>query len=299
MPKVRTLHSLTSHIPNTFHLHCRAIMNGYSSISLGCVHNALDSKLSSMHLLIYNLNRLCGLSPMTKIWLILLAYFCYCSTTIVALAGAIEFQSESTDKLPARENYFVASDKLITEQANPIDVLFQLKDDRRALMTHLYDRGYFDAYVAIFLNNAPIDNVLVVDAPDEIQSAQVSIRYGKQYKYGAVSVTPLGPKLAAQPAPSGTANLLEIQSYVSDIIDEWRALGYLQTDVAIQELIANHSNQTLDVNVRLNLGAKSVFNKLDLDTPTAVKTTKITEIVALKSGDPINAGTINTIETRL
>jgi translocation and assembly module TamA len=236
---------------------------------------------------------------MTKIWLILLAYFCYCSTTSVALAGAIEFQSESTDKLPALENYFVASDKLITEQANPIDVLFQLKDDRRALMTHLYDRGYFDAYVAIFLNNAPIDNVLVVDAPDEIQSAQVSIRHGKQYKYGAVSVTPLGPKLAAQPAPSGTANLLEIQSYVSDIIDEWRALGYLQTDVAIQELIANHSNQTLDVNVRLNLGAKSVFNKLDLDTPTAVKTTKITEIVALKSGDPINAGTINTIETRL
>ena len=236
---------------------------------------------------------------MTKIWLILLAYFFYCLTTGVALAGAIEFQSERTDTLPTWENYFVASDKLITEQANPIDVLFQLKDDRRALMTHLYDRGYFDAYVAIFLNNAPTDNVLVVDAPYEIKSAQVSIRHGKQYKYGAVSVTPLGPKLAAQPAPSGTANLLEIQSYVSDIIDEWKSLGHLQTDVAIQELIANHSNQTLDVNVRLDLGAKSVFNKLDLDMPTAVKTTKIKEIVALKSGNPISAGTINTIETRL
>ncbi|NBT89104.1 MAG: hypothetical protein EBT51_12540, partial [Flavobacteriaceae bacterium] len=96
---------------------------------------------------------------MTKIWLILLAHFFYCLTTGVALAGAIEFQSERTDTLPTWENYFVASDKLITEQANPIDVLFQLKDDRRALMTHLYDRGYFDAYVAIFLNNAPIDNV--------------------------------------------------------------------------------------------------------------------------------------------
>jgi len=236
---------------------------------------------------------------MSKIWSFLIIYFCYCLTTGVAIAGAIEFQTDRADTLQSVENYFVASDKVITQKANPIEVLFKLKDDRRALMTHLYDRGYFDAYVAIFLNNSPIDNVLVVDAPDEIKSAQVSIRHGKQYKYGAVSVTPLGPKLAAQPAPSGTANLLEIQSYVSDIIDEWRALGYLQTDVAIQELIANHSNQTLDVNVRLNLGAKSVFNKLDLDTPTAVKTTKITEIVALKSGNPINAGTINTIETRL
>ena len=236
---------------------------------------------------------------MLKVWVFLIMLSAGGSTAEFAFGGTIEIKFDDTIKPLGSETYFASSKKIVNQKINPTDVLFQLKDDRRALMTHLYDLGYFDAYVEIFLNNAPIDNVLAVDAPDQIISVQVSIRHGKQYKYGALSITPLGPKLAAQPAPSGTANLPEIQSYISDIVDEWQSLGYLQTDVAIQELIADHSNQTLDVNVRLDLGAKSVFNKLDLDTPTAVKTTKITEIVALESGNPINTGTINTIETRL
>lgn len=236
---------------------------------------------------------------MTKIWTFLIVFSLYGLTTGYALAEAIKFQSDSTTALPKLETYFAASDQAITQQANPVDVLFQLKDDRRSVMNDLYQHGYFDAYVEIFLNNVSIDNILVVDAPKQIKSVRVSAKHGKRYQYQTVSITPIGPKLAARPAPNGDANLLDIQSYVSDIIDEWQEIGYLQTDIAKQDLVADHSNQTLTVNVQLDLGAKSVFNELDIATPTAVNTKKIRKIVGLRASNPIDAGTIKTIETRL
>ncbi len=181
-----------------------------------------------------------------------------------------------------------------------VGLLFQLKQSRISLANTLYQDGYFQADVRVRMNGQDIDQVLAVDAPTRISTVSIDVQTGDRFQYGQISVTPT-PRGADLPkTPTGPVRLSDLETYITRLIDLWHAQGYLQADVATQDIVANHANATLSAHIRLAPGVPSTYSGTRI-TPdqTRVKSAKIRSIVGFGQGENLNTEKLRLVETRL
>jgi len=181
-----------------------------------------------------------------------------------------------------------------------VNMLFQLKQNRITLANTLYQDGYFQADILVRINGQDMDQILAVDAPNTISTVSIHVKSGQRFQFGDISVTPIPPNTTIPAPPKGAVRLSKLENYILDMVQIWQDQGYLETGVAAQDIVANHSSGTLTARVTLNTGVPSNYAGTRI-TPnlTTVKSVKIRSIIGLGQGENLDSAKLRLVEMRL
>ncbi|MCY6380403.1 autotransporter assembly complex protein TamA [Hoeflea prorocentri] len=158
---------------------------------------------------------------------------------------------------------------LVTKKDSPpsgtIGLLTRAKNDKRRLVAALYSEALYGGTVDILINgtafeNVPIDAVLNRGAP---ASVHIDVDAGPEFTFARADArTTTGDTIdlaqfgvvVGEPAKSETVVNAE-----SKLVTAWHDDGYAFARIASRDMIADHRNRTLEVDVRLNPGPLAIF----------------------------------------
>ncbi|WP_415920089.1 autotransporter assembly complex protein TamA [Tateyamaria sp. SN6-1] len=196
------------------------------------------------------------------------------------------------------------SSALVTAQAegraDPSDVLGAALSDYRNMVEALYAQGYYSGVVSIMLDGREVSNIALLNAPRQINTAAIRVDPGPQFRFGTVNIGPVPPNAdVAQPQSGTPARSSEIRGAVVGTVDAWREAGHPKALPDGQRVVADHPNQTLDVDVSVAPGPQARLGNLILKSENAVRENRIRRIAAFPSGAVFSPDDLTRVATRL
>ncbi len=186
-------------------------------------------------------------------------------------------------------------------QTDPQDLLAAARADYGRILNALYARGHYSAVINITLDGREAAGIAALDAPGAISRIAVVVDPGPLFRFSAADIAPLarGTELPAgfrvgQPAMSGA-----VADALDTSIRTWRDAGHAKARLAAEDIVADHANETLAANLRLNPGPKLRFGPLVVEGEQRMRERRIRKIAGLPEGEVFSERELNRAATRL
>ena len=203
--------------------------------------------------------------------------------------AAFDYSFESSDT-ELRDRLAGAARLTLLKQDNPDapvqDIVSAAQSDYRTVTERLYAEGYFAATVNIRVNGREAATISQLDLPATVSSVQVDVQTGAPFRFGRVAIEPLaaGTTLPTGFATGEPASLSVMRAAVDASIEGWRQTGHAKAGVASQTVTANHANNRLQMQARIDPGPRLRFGTLAVSGDTAVRPERIRKIAGLPEG---------------
>ena len=173
------------------------------------------------------------------------------------------------------------------EDPQPQDYVAAARADYRRLLTALYAAGYYSGTISIKVNGTEAANLAPLAAPKQIDTIDIAVVPGPLFTFGVASVAPLAPgtELPEGFATGEDAKADVIRQASSNARTAWRNQGYAKVEAAGQQIVARHNDNELDASVTIAPGPKLTFGALTVTGNEKVRTSAITRIAGLPTGE--------------
>ena len=183
----------------------------------------------------------------------------------------------------------------------PSDIIATARADYRQILSVLYRRGYYSGTISILVDGREAAALPPFYTPNSIDQITIKVDPGKPFRFGETTISPLavGTELPSGFAAGELARSGMIADAANAANDAWRAIGHAKSRIDAQNIVADHSNQTLDVNVALAPGPLVRFGDLTVQGSANVRETRIRQIAGFPAGVVFSPQALEDVATRL
>ena len=183
----------------------------------------------------------------------------------------------------------------------PSDIIAAARADYRQILSVLYRRGYYSGTISILVDGREAATLPPFYTPNSIDQITIRVDPGKPFRFGKTTISPLavGTELPGGFAAGELARSGIIADATSAAKDAWRAIGHAKSRIDAQNIVADHSNQTLDVDVALAPGPLVRFGDLTIQGSANVRETRIRQIAGFPAGVVFSPQALEDVATRL
>jgi translocation and assembly module TamA len=187
------------------------------------------------------------------------------------------------------------------DDPQPQDYVAAARADYRRLLTALYAAGYYNGTISIKVNETEAANLAPLDAPSQIDVIAIAVDPGPIYTFDTASVAPLAPgtELPKAFAPGEDAKADAIRQASRNARTAWRDQGYAKVEASGQRIVARHNDNLLDASVTIAPGPRLTFGPLTVTGNYKVRTSAITRIAGLPTGEVYDPEDLNQVARRL
>lgn len=181
------------------------------------------------------------------------------------------------------------------------DLLGAALADYRNLVETLYANGHYSGVVQILIDGREAASIPLLDAPRQINTIEIKVDPGPEFRFAEVNVTPAPPGLdpIKTTAPGAIASSEALRETVKANIDGWRDAGHAKADVVGQDVAADHTARTLTAQVDIAPGPRLRFGRLNIDTPSRVRADRIARIAGFPEGKVFSPEDLRKVANRL
>ena len=183
-----------------------------------------------------------------------------------------------------------ASSLLIQAQADgrtdPADLMPSARAEYGRLIGLLYEQGHYAPTIRILIDGREAVDMSPLSTPSQIDQIAISIDLGPLFSFGEISIAPLAPgtELPGDFATGQPARSTVVRDALAAALDGWRAAGYAQADIIGRDVIADHQNYSLDVQLRLDPGPQLRFGAVVPQGNARTRAERIVAIAGLPTG---------------
>lgn len=203
---------------------------------------------------------------------------------------------------------------LIADQSKPASgaagLLAKARSDYRHILAALYSEGYFGGAISIVVDGREVANIPVdASLPDPV-SVVVKVDPGPQFRFGRVTISEQAPPTSDEgdvveaPLAAGFgAGLVAKASVIAKAeqlaVEAWRQQGYANAAVVKSDVVADHSNDTVDVKITISPGRKAVLGDTSVQGTDRMDPAFVARQTGLRPGDEYDPDDIKRAEQRL
>ena len=183
-----------------------------------------------------------------------------------------------------------ASSLLIQAQADgrtdPADLMPSARAEYGRLIGLLYEQGHYAPTIRILIDGREAVDMSPLSTPSQIDQIAISVDLGPLFSFGEISIAPLAPgtELPGDFATGQPARSTVVRDALAAALDGWRAAGYAQADIIGRDVIADHQNNSLDVQLRLDPGPLLRFGAVVPQGNARTRAERIVAIAGLPTG---------------
>lgn len=208
----------------------------------------------------------------------------------------------ANDDLQKRlENASLSSAAIENEDSKPKDILAAAQSEYGSMVGVLYSQAHFAGNVSVRIDGREAADISPFERLSRVDRVRIIVTPGPKFTFGKLDIRPLaeGTQFSQSFASGEPALVNEIKSATRTAIRGWRDLGFPQTAVADQRVIANHKTRTLDVEIEVNPGRRLRFGKVTVTGNKKVRTERVAAITGLPDGELVTPEETRDAEERL
>ena len=155
--------------------------------------------------------------------------------------------------------------------------------------------------MSITIDGQEVAGIAPLDAPAQIGTVVIAVDPGPQFTFGQLAIGPLAEN-TAPPDSFQTGQIARtdaIRAAVRAAVTGWQELGYAKAAAGAQDIVAQHSRNTLDVAVTIAPGPRLTFGALAVTGNSGVRTDRIIAIAGLPTGQVYSPAEVAFAEARL
>ena len=215
-------------------------------------------------------------------------------------ASAFEFKLTSND-LGGDLRATSLLPPLAKPDAKAQDVVAAAQADYARLIGLMYDRGYFAPKVSILIDGREAASLSPLQPMRKIKRVELRVATGAPFVFGKARIAPL-PNTAELPeefVSGGTATTRVMKDTVESAINSWRALGFAKAKLSSQEIIAQHAQAQLDVDIQQITGPRLRFGDLKVRGNKRMRASRVVDIAGLPKDEVFDPEDIDRAAKRL
>nr|WP_226898425.1 BamA/TamA family outer membrane protein [Mangrovicoccus algicola] len=170
----------------------------------------------------------------------------------------------------------------------------------------MYGEGYYGPVVNVAVDGREASEISPLSVPGEIGAITITVTPGEQFRFGRTEVAPREPEAAAAGdplvdgfAPGEPARSGLIGSAANAAVSEWREAGHAKAELGDEEIVADHPEAALDVDIELRPGPQLRFGTVTIEGQSKVKQKRLREILGLPEGEIFSPQELNDAANRL
>jgi len=197
-----------------------------------------------------------------------------------------------------------ASELLAAQKAGRTDALDLFADARAEygrLLAALYAAGHYGPEIHVRIDGREAFGIAPLDAPARIGVIEVTIDPGPAFRFGLAEISPLARQgdlplgfALGKPAKSDV-----ILTAVETAVEGWRARGHAKAAAGRQDLVADHSNSTLNARIEMVPGPVLRFGSLTIDGISRLRPERAHAIAGLPEGARFSPTELRRVAERL
>ena len=193
----------------------------------------------------------------------------------------------------------IAAEK--AKRTNALDLLADARAEYGRLIGALYAKGHYSPVIHVLVDGREAASIAPLNAPSTIANIVVTVDPGQPFTFSRADVTPLAVRTTLPPgfATGLPAESQVIKDAVLAGVDGWRALGFAKTQIASQDLTADHAANTLNAAIVLDRGPKLRFGPLTVTGADRMRPDRIRAIAGLPEGAVFNPDDAARVADRL
>ncbi|KFI32192.1 outer membrane protein assembly factor [Haematobacter massiliensis] len=186
-------------------------------------------------------------------------------------------------------------------QGDPQELIASARADYARLIGALYSRGYYAPVINILVDGREAANIPTLQAPRAIRRIDVNVETGPTFQFGQVSIAPLTPSttLPSDLRARERARSTLIQQGVDAATTGWRDAGYAKVATGKQDIVADHRQNLLNVDIGMLPGPRVTFGKLIVAGNENVRTERVHAIAGLPEGEVFDPADLEESARRL
>ncbi len=230
-----------------------------------------------------------------------------CGALLAAPAAALDdvtvrLTGHQDDELRSQLRNASALAALSSEDAPTAqEVLSAANADYSRLLEVMYSAARYGAVVNISLDGREAADIPVLDAPEAFTNAVISIKPGRQFRFGRAEIGPRPPEaeLPEDFAPGKWARAPVVREAATSVVTSWEEAGYAKAEVADQQVTARHADKLLDVMIRVEPGRQVSFGEVTVSGDTSVTPARIRQMAGIPRGERFDPAAVEDAGTRL
>ncbi|RPE67436.1 autotransporter secretion outer membrane protein TamA [Pacificibacter maritimus] len=221
-----------------------------------------------------------------------------------AAAHGFEADLKTTGATGLKDTLSAASSVLQAQQEGttaPSDIIAAVQSDYRTLLGTLYRAGYYAPVIRISVDGREGSTLSLVTLPDQVSNVTITVDTGPKFKFGEATVGPLaaGTEIPSNFRTGRTAGSGRVGGAKDAAIDAWRDASHPKAALSSQSIVADHTQNKLDVALGIDPGPKATFGRLTFAGTKKVTDARLAEITGDITGKPFDPATLNTVNSRL
>jgi translocation and assembly module TamA len=203
---------------------------------------------------------------------------------------------------------------LVADQDEPASgaagLLAKARGDYRRITAALYGEGHYGGVVNILVGGREAATLPPdIDLPDPV-AIEVIVQPGPLFRFNRLAVVNQAPP-TADPGdhvdPPSSLGYVSGEVARSTIItrvetlalDAWRELGYAKAEIAGREVIADHSNNTVDVTINVAPGQKAAFGPVRVQGTENMDPEFVARQTGIMVGEEYDPDTLDRAQKRI
>ncbi|MCG6904788.1 MAG: BamA/TamA family outer membrane protein [Rhodobacter sp.] len=173
--------------------------------------------------------------------------------------------------------------------------------DYGRMVETLYANGHYSGVVHILIDGKEAASIPLLSVPRQISNITIAVNPGPRFRFGTARIAPLArdTRLPADFRTGAPARSTVIRDAVGAAVDGWRDVGHAKATPAGQSITADHAANTLNAQVQIDQGPLVRFGDLVIDTPSAVRESRVRRIAGLPGGAPFSPAELARVADRL
>lgn len=169
---------------------------------------------------------------------------------------------------------------------DPQELLAAARSDYGRLVGALYDEGYFGGVVSIRIDGREAASLPPLDPPKSIRSITVTVQPGARFVFGRAGIAqvPAGTTVPASYAPGQPARTGVIRDAAGAVVDGWRDAGHARAGIGSQSVVAEHSQNQLNVELGIAPGPVVTFGRFVVRGNERISTERVRDIAGFPEG---------------
>ncbi len=149
---------------------------------------------------------------------------------------------------------------LVGDQDQPIlnsaGLLSRANGDYRRLLAELYAEGYYSGQISIKVNGREASSYLLTQTLPMDSHVEIEIIAGERFTFGTLDIAPIPDRLELSDTfqVGAVAKAQTILDVADDVIEAWRQQGHALAQVVGRDVVADHRDDRLDVQIRIDPG---------------------------------------------
>ncbi|MGG7643782.1 autotransporter assembly complex protein TamA [Rhodovulum sp. YNF3179] len=172
-------------------------------------------------------------------------------------------------------------------ETNADQLVAAAQADYGRLLAALYAQGHYGGVITIRVDGREASGIAPLDAPEQVDRVEITVRPGPLFTFGRVEVAPLAPGTALPDsvAAGAAARTPAMRQAVETAIEGWRETGRPKARATDQSITADHRNRRVDAAFIIDPGRLARFGRLIVTGESRVRPDRIRAIAGLPSGE--------------